>query len=66
MFLASMGQIPLCRASNGADQDEDDRVVEAFRFGLSVGAASCLTGENSVFDMGDVREIYESMAVTKV
>mmetsp|Transcript_19574 Transcript_19574/g.54756 ORF Transcript_19574/g.54756 Transcript_19574/m.54756 type:complete len:390 (+) Transcript_19574:47-1216(+) len=58
------------RAATGqraaGDDDADARAVDAFRFGLSVGAASCLTGENSVFDIADVRDIYSSMLVSEV
>merc|ERR1712070_996564 len=31
-----------------APEDADMQAVQAFRFGLAVGAASCLTGENAL------------------
>jgi len=54
-----------CRRSSQVD-DEDEAVVSAFRFGLAVGAASCLTGENCAFSMADVWEIHGSLAVDEV
>ncbi|CAE8634023.1 unnamed protein product [Polarella glacialis] len=53
-----------CRSSVHAE-DADAAAVEAFRFGLAVGAASCLTGDNAVFDMADVRDIFDSIVATE-
>ena len=33
---------------------------EAFRWGLSCGAASCMTGENSVFNRDEALELYKN------
>jgi len=52
-----------CR--NCGSGDLDMQAVEAFRFGLAVGAASCLTGENAKFDMADVLEIVDSIKVVE-
>jgi len=49
-----------CRGRGGGG-DLDSQALEAFRFGLAVGAASCLTGENAKFDMADVEQILESI-----
>lgn len=48
------------------DSDADLCAVESFRFGLAVGAASCLTGENALFDMSDVWAIYNAIVVTEL
>jgi len=38
-------------------------VVRAFAFGLACGAASCLTAENSVFDLATVRSIHAAIEI---
>mmetsp|Transcript_5806 Transcript_5806/g.13689 ORF Transcript_5806/g.13689 Transcript_5806/m.13689 type:complete len:378 (-) Transcript_5806:94-1227(-) len=46
--------------------DLDAQAVEAFRFGLGVGAASCLSGENGHFDIVDVEQILETIVATEL
>ena len=41
-----------------APVDANADVLQAFRWGLACGAASCMTGSNSVFDKVDADALY--------
>lgn len=47
-------------------EETDISAVDAFRFGLSVGCASCMTTENSVFALEDAMTIYGGIIVDRV
>jgi len=52
-----------CRDAKPGEPMSDEVVVQAFRYGFAVGAASCLHGKNAVFTMADVNEICEAISV---
>lgn len=39
--------------------------VDAFRWGLAVGSASCMTSENSVFSLEDAKALYDDIVVER-
>jgi sugar/nucleoside kinase (ribokinase family) len=39
--------------------------VDAFRWGLSVGSASCMTSENSMFSLEDAKALYNGIKVER-
>ena len=54
------------RYDSSAECEEDADAVDAFRWGLACGAASCLTTENSKFSLTDASQIYDSTVVTLI
>lgn len=47
-----------------AEAKQDAEAVDAFRWGLACGAASCLHIENSKVDLADVLSLYRAFVVT--
>ena len=45
-------------------QDDGCTPEEAFKFGLAIGAASCMSGLNSVFDINDVQQLYTGISTS--
>lgn len=50
-------------ASGGDEGAAEVDVVAAFRWGLACGAASCMTGSNSVFDRADVEALFDEIRI---
>jgi fructose-1-phosphate kinase PfkB-like protein len=55
--------LPPTQDLRGGDE-EDRKVLSAFRFGLACGSASCLTNSNSIFRAEDVHRIYNDIIIT--
>ena len=50
---------------NGEVESEVEQLLQAFRWGLSCGGASCMETGNSVFSMTDAMHIYHNIFISK-
>ena len=49
----------------GEVESEVEQLLQAFRWGLSCGGASCMETGNSVFSMSDAMHIYHNIFISK-
>lgn len=58
----SLGSIAAFRGTVNCNEN-DESLINAFAWGISCGAASCMTSTNSVFELADVQSIRKSLDI---
>lgn len=53
-------------SDDSKEASNQETALNCFRWGLSCGVASCMTNQNSVFDLDDAKYIYQHIVTRQV